>query len=115
MLHRLRLLVLLRYDAELLLQARRGGRVLEGELLLREDVAVHLLGRERAFVEAGEDELELARVVVDVADREDAGGRGLELLGVDRDQSGAAICLSVIILGPRRKGFLSDRCYLILP
>src|SRR5215208_3958143 len=84
-LHRLRLLALLRHDAELLLQARRRGRVLEGELLLREDVAVDLLGRERALVEAGKDELELARIVVDVADREDAGHRGLELLGVGRN------------------------------
>src|SRR3954447_14152132 len=85
-LHRLRLSPLLRHDAELLLQARRRGGVLEGELLLREDVAVHLLGRERALVEAREDELQLARIMVDVADREDAGHVRLEFLGVDRDQ-----------------------------
>src|SRR5262245_46508853 len=72
--------------AELLLQARRGGGVLEHEPLAGEAVMVRLLRHQRGLVEAGEDELELARVPVDVADREDAGHVGLERRGVDRDQ-----------------------------
>ena len=44
------------------------------------------LRHQRGFVEAREDQLQLARIGVDVADGEDAGHRGLELLGVDRDQ-----------------------------
>ena len=72
--------------AELLLQAGRRGRVLEGQLLVRMDVAVRLLRHQRALVEAGQDQLELARIGVDVADREDAGLAGLERRGVDRDQ-----------------------------
>src|SRR5215213_3624993 len=73
-------------DAELLLQARGRGRVLEQELLLGIHVAMHLLRRQRALVEAGEDQLQLARIGVDVADGEDAGNVGLELLRVDWDQ-----------------------------
>ena len=72
--------------AELLLQAGRGGRVLKHEALVRIDVAVRLLRHQRDFVEAGQDQLELARIGVDVADREDAGNVGLERLGADRDQ-----------------------------
>ena len=60
--------------------------MLEGEPLVGMHVAMHLLRRERALVEAGEDQLQLARIGVDVADGEDAGGRGLEFLGIDRDQ-----------------------------
>src|SRR4051812_29704999 len=63
-------------DSELLLKACRGGRVLEQQLLLRIDVAVHFLRRERTLVEAREDQLQLARIGVDVADREDAGHVG---------------------------------------
>ena len=48
--------------AELLLQARRRRRVLEDELLVREDVAVRLLRHQRGLVEAAQDELELARI-----------------------------------------------------
>src|SRR5207237_5485793 len=71
-------------DPELLLQARRRGRVLEHQPLVRIDVAVRLLRHQRALVEAGENNLELARIGVDVADGEDAGDVGLERRGVDR-------------------------------
>ena len=50
-------------------------------LLVGIDVAVDLLRGERALVEAGENELQLAWIGVDVADREDARRRRLELLG----------------------------------
>src|ERR1700760_204494 len=73
-------------DAELLLQARRRGRVLEYEPLVRIDITVRFLRHQRAFVEAAQDQLELARIGVDVADGEDAGDVGLERLGLDRDQ-----------------------------
>ena len=45
-----------------------------------------LLRRERAFVEAGQNEFQLARIGVDVADGEDSGRRGLEFLGVGRHE-----------------------------
>ena len=64
--------------AELLLQAGRRRRVLEHQPLVRIDVAVRLLRHQRALVEAGQDQLELARIGVDVADGEDAGHAGLE-------------------------------------
>src|SRR5207342_3225657 len=65
-------------DAELLLQARRGGRVLEHQPLVRIDVAVRLLRHQRALVESGQDQLQLAGIGVDVADRENAGHIGFE-------------------------------------
>ncbi len=49
-------------------------------------VAVHLLGRERRLVEAGENELQLDGIGVDVTDGKDAGRRRLELLGIDGDE-----------------------------
>ena len=49
-------------------------------------VVLHAEGRERGLVEAGQDQLLLARIGVDVADREDARHAGLELLGVDRER-----------------------------
>src|SRR5262245_55363619 len=73
-------------DPELLLQARRGGRVLEHKPLAREAVLVRLLRHQGALVKARENELELARVPVDVADRENAGHVGLERAGVDRNE-----------------------------
>ena len=45
-----------------------------------------LLRHQRGLVEAGEDQLELARIGIDVADGEDAGDAGLERAGVGRDQ-----------------------------
>src|SRR5689334_24507064 len=47
---------------------------------------MRLLRHQGALVEAREDELELARVPVDVADREDAGDIRFERAGVDRDE-----------------------------
>src|SRR5579871_2070144 len=73
-------------DAELLLQARGRRRVLEHETLVRIDVAMRLLRHQRALVEAAENELELARIGIDVADGEDSGNAGLECRGLDRDE-----------------------------
>ena len=39
--------------------------------------------RQRRFVEAGQDQLLLARIRIDVAHREDARDVGLEFFGVD--------------------------------
>jgi ATP-dependent Clp protease, protease subunit len=55
----------------------------EDEPLARIDVVVRLLRHQRAFVEARQDELELARVPVDVADRKNA-----------RHESGLLLCRS---------------------
>src|SRR3712207_3093822 len=73
-------------DPELLLKARRGGRVLEDDALVGVDDALGGLGHQGRFVEAGKNELQLARIGVDVTDRKDAGLGGLELLGIDRYQ-----------------------------
>src|SRR5438309_1369182 len=73
-------------DAELLLQARRRGRVLKHDPLLREDDVDRRLRHQGGFVEAAEDQLELAGVSIDVADREDPRLRALELGSIDRDQ-----------------------------
>src|SRR6201989_267401 len=70
---------------ELLLQVGRRRRVLERQLIVRINVAVRLLRHQRDLVEAGQDELELARIGVDVANGEDAGLAGLEGLGAHRD------------------------------
>ena len=48
--------------AELALQAGRGRRVLESQLLVRIDVMVRPLGGERGFVEAAQDQLQLAGI-----------------------------------------------------
>src|SRR5262245_40709091 len=64
--------------AQLLLQARRRGSVLKHQLLLRIDVAVRFLRHQRALVESREDQLELAGIRIDVADREQARDVGLE-------------------------------------
>src|SRR5216683_2899307 len=67
--------------AELLLQAGRGGGVLEHQLLAREHVMIGLLRHQGRLVEAAQDELDLARVPIDVAHREDAGLAALEACG----------------------------------
>src|SRR5258705_8351432 len=73
-------------NPEFLLQARGRGRVLEHQPLVRIDVAVCLLRHQRALVESGEDQLQLAGIGVDVTDRENAGYVGLERGGLDRHQ-----------------------------
>src|SRR5215470_3092349 len=73
-------------DPELFLQARRRGRVLEHEPLVWIDVAMRLLRHQRALVEAAQDQLQLARIGVDVADGEDAGHACLERTGLDRHE-----------------------------
>src|SRR3954470_1522593 len=65
-------------DAEFLLQTRRRCRVLEHEPLLRIDVAMRLLRHQRTFMEAAQDQLQLAWIGVDIADREYPGNIGLE-------------------------------------
>src|SRR4029450_4587136 len=72
--------------AEFLLQAGRRRRVLEHQPLLRKDVVECLLRHQCRLVEAGADQVERARIGVDVADGEDAGNAGLERAGADRDQ-----------------------------
>src|ERR1700749_623426 len=73
-------------DAELLLQARRRGRVLEHQPLVLIDVAMRLLRHQRALVETAQDQLQLAGIGVDVADRENARYAGLEPGCLDRHQ-----------------------------
>src|SRR5437879_9509951 len=65
-------------DPELLLQARRRCRVLEHQPLVRIDVAVGLLRHQRTFVEAAQDQLQLAGIGVDIADGENSRDAGLE-------------------------------------
>jgi hypothetical protein len=50
-------------------------------------VLAHGERRERRLVESGQDELFLAGIVVDVADREDAGDARLEARRIDADGS----------------------------
>ena len=45
-----------------------------------------LLRHQRRFMEPGKNELQFARIPVDIADREDTGFARFEFLGVDRDQ-----------------------------
>src|SRR6202021_4116312 len=73
-------------DPELLLQTRRRRRVLEHQPLVRIDIAVRLLGHQRTLMEAAQDELELAGIGVDVADRKNSGHAALERRGLDRHQ-----------------------------
>src|SRR6266567_2677041 len=72
--------------AELLLQAGRGGGVLEHQLLVREHVVIGLLRHQRRLVEAAQDELDFPRIPIDVADGENPGLVGLEACGVDRNE-----------------------------
>src|SRR3712207_2562829 len=71
---------------QLLLQVRARGRVAEDQLPLREAVPERLLAHQRRFVETRKDQLELAGVGANIADRENAGLAGLESLGVDGDE-----------------------------
>ena len=72
-----------RRHAEQLVQLRARRRVLQRLRALRVDELADREGGERRLVEAADDELLLARIGVDVADREDARRRGLEARGVD--------------------------------
>ena len=75
-----------RVHAEQLVQLRARRRVLQRLRPIRVDTRSAIaIGGERRLVEAADDQLLLARVGVDVADREDARRRGLEALGVDDD------------------------------
>ena len=72
---------------------------MEGQLLVGIDVAVDFLRRQCALVKAAQDQLELARIGVDIADGEDALLAGLEFGGVDRDQ--VFFCLLYTSPSPR--------------
>src|SRR6476646_8047248 len=74
-----------RRDAEQLVQLGARRRVLQRLRALRVDELADRERGERRLVEAADDELLLARIGVDVADREDPGRRGLEARGVDDD------------------------------
>src|SRR5580704_514716 len=68
--------------AQALVHHRTGGGVLQELFLLRIQVVLDRERGERRLVEAGQDQLLLARVGVDVAHREDSREARLELLGV---------------------------------
>src|SRR5690606_28283391 len=73
-------------DAELLLQARRGGRVLERDLCAGICIFECGLRHQRGFMEARENELQLARIGVDVANCVNAGLACLKLLRINGNQ-----------------------------
>src|ERR1700734_123030 len=73
-------------NAEPLLHDRARGRVLQKLPLLRVQVVLDAEGRQRRLMKAAQNELLLARIGVDVADRENAGHAGLEVLGVDLER-----------------------------
>src|SRR5262245_54657299 len=64
--------------AEPLLHERARRRVLQVDLLARLEQRLRGERRQRRLVESAQDEFLLARVIADVADREDAGRAGLE-------------------------------------
>src|ERR1700712_3746409 len=74
-----------RRGAEQLVQLGARRRVLQRLRALRMDELADREGGERRLVEAADDELLLARISVDVADREDARRRSLEAGRVDDD------------------------------
>src|SRR5690606_37664291 len=74
-----------RSNTQTLVHDRAGRRVLQMHLLARLEVLLDGERSERRFVKARQDQLLLARVGVDVADREDAGNIRLELGSVDDD------------------------------
>src|ERR1700730_10849428 len=65
-------------DPELLLQARRRRRVLEHQPFVRIDITVRPLRHQRAFMEAAQDELELAGIGVDVPVRKNSSLAGFK-------------------------------------
>src|ERR1700722_5417121 len=73
-------------NAEPLLHDRTGGGVLQKLPLLRVQVVLDAEGRQRSLVKAAQNQLLLARIGVDVADRENAGHAGLEALSVDLER-----------------------------
>src|ERR1700754_3067983 len=69
--------------AEPLMHDRARGRVLQELLLLRKQVMLNGERGERGLVKAGQDQLFLARIGVDIADGEHSRQTGLKLLRVD--------------------------------
>src|SRR5216684_1277936 len=65
-------------DPELFLQAGRRRRILEHQPFVRIDITMRLLCHQRTFVEAAQDQLQLAGIGVDVADPKNSGHVGLE-------------------------------------
>src|SRR5204862_3907625 len=72
--------------SQTLVHQRARGRVLQELLLLRIQMMLDRERGQRRLVESGQDQLLLARIGVDVADRKDPGEAGLELLGVDLER-----------------------------
>src|SRR5207302_7340477 len=68
--------------SQTLVHQRARGRVLQELLLVRIQMMLDRERGERRLVESGQDQLLLARIGVDVADRKDPGEAGPELLGV---------------------------------
>src|SRR5690606_23320690 len=73
-------------DAEFLLQARRGSRVLESDLRIGICIFECGLRHQRGFVEARQNELQLARIGVDVTNRKNTWLARLELFRINSDQ-----------------------------
>src|SRR5579862_4874829 len=69
--------------SEALLQERARRRVLQVRFFAGPQVFAYRKGRQRSLVEARQDEFLLARVVVDIADRKNAGRARLEARGID--------------------------------
>src|SRR5579863_5885267 len=69
-------------DAQTLLHDGTRGGVLQELPLFGVEVMLDGKSGERSLVKAAQDELLLARIGVDVADREDAGNAGLEFLRI---------------------------------
>src|ERR1035438_10154191 len=68
--------------AQALLHDGAGGRVLQELPLFREQVMLNTERRQRRLMKSAQDQLLLAGIGVDVADREDARHAGLEFFGV---------------------------------
>ena len=77
-------------DTQFLLQAGRRRRVLEAQLLVRLADVERGLRHQRGLVKARQDQLQLARIGVDVADGEDARRLAFELRRVHRESGSRA-------------------------
>src|SRR5690349_6543727 len=72
-----------RFDAQNLMQLRRRRRVLHVDFLFREDIGRSGECRQGRFMEAGQDQLLLPWIGIDVANREDARHIGFKPLCAD--------------------------------
>src|ERR1700679_3112463 len=74
-------------DAQALLHDRAGGRVLQELALLRKQMVLNGECRQRRLMKAAQYQLLLARIGVDVADREDARHVRLKPLRIDAQRT----------------------------